>query len=179
MTVKNTVLAGMFAAFLAVMSQISLPMPGGVPITIQVFAVTLCGVILGWKLGAVSALVYILLGAVGVPVFANFQGGLGILAGLAGGYIISWPFMAALCGIRTHFNDRRGNFAASIAFSLVGLALCEFIGGLQWALLAGTGFRWIFIYSMTVFVPKDTVLVILGVIAGRQMRKAAVSAQIL
>ena len=67
-SVKNIVLAGMFAAFLAVMSQVSLPMPTGVPITVQVFAVALVGVILGWKRGVLAVLVYILIGAVGVPV---------------------------------------------------------------------------------------------------------------
>ena len=72
-SVKNIVLAGMFAAFLAVMSQVSLPMPTGVPITVQVFAVALVGVILGWKRGVLAVLVYILIGAVGVPVFANFK----------------------------------------------------------------------------------------------------------
>ena len=86
-SVKNIVLAGMFAAFLAVMSQVSLPMPTGVPITVQVFAVALVGVILGWKRGVLAVLVYILIGAVGVPVFANFKGGLSILTGLTGGYI--------------------------------------------------------------------------------------------
>ena len=63
-SVKNIVLAGMFAAFLAVMSQVSLPMPTGVPITVQVFAVALVGVILGWKRGVLAVLVYILIGAV-------------------------------------------------------------------------------------------------------------------
>ena len=57
-SVKNIVLAGMFAAFLAVMSQVSLPMPTGVPITVQVFAVALVGVILGWKRGVLAVLVY-------------------------------------------------------------------------------------------------------------------------
>ena len=88
-SVKNIVLAGMFAAFLAVMSQISLPMPTGVPITVQVFAVALVGVILGWKRGVLAVLVYILIGAVGVPVFANFKGGLSVLTGLTGGYIMA------------------------------------------------------------------------------------------
>lgn len=75
-SVKSMVMVGMFAAFLAVMSQISLPMPTGVPITIQVFAVALVGVVLGWKLGLAAVVVYILIGAVGAPVFANFQGGI-------------------------------------------------------------------------------------------------------
>ena len=76
MATRDVVLTGMFAALLTAISQLSLPMPTGVPITIQAFGVALCGAVLGWKRGALATLVYILLGAVGLPVFANFQGGL-------------------------------------------------------------------------------------------------------
>ena len=78
---KTIVMIGMFAAVLAVLSQISIPMPSGVPVTLQTFAVALTGFILGWKYGAISVGIYILLGTVGVPVFSNFSGGLGALFG--------------------------------------------------------------------------------------------------
>ena len=65
----------MFTAVVAVLSQIAIPMPSGVPVTLQTLAVALCGYVLGSKKGAVSLLVYALLGAVGAPVFANFKGG--------------------------------------------------------------------------------------------------------
>ena len=82
MSTRDIVLIGMFAALLAAFSQISLPMPTGVPITIQAFGVALVGVVLGWKRALFSTIVYILLGAVGLPVFANFQGGLRVITGL-------------------------------------------------------------------------------------------------
>ncbi|MCA5010971.1 biotin transporter BioY, partial [Clostridioides difficile] len=69
----------MFAAVLAVISQLSIPMPTGVPITIQIFGVALIGTVLGWKLGFLATLIYILLGAVGLPVFSNFRGGIQFL----------------------------------------------------------------------------------------------------
>lgn len=99
-TTREMVLAGMFAAVLAVISQLSIPTPAGVPVTIQVFGVALVGAVLGWKLGLCSVLVYILIGAAGLPVFANFGGGIRSLIGLTGGYIWAWPVMAVLCGIR-------------------------------------------------------------------------------
>lgn len=89
----------MFAAVLAVMSQIAIPMPSGVPMTLQTFAVALAGAVLGWKLGALSALVYLLLGAAGVPVFSGMSGGLGVLLGKTGGFIFGFIFMALLCGL--------------------------------------------------------------------------------
>ena len=170
-SIKNIVMAGMFAAFLAVMSQIALPMPTGVPITIQVFAVALVGVILGWKMGILTVLVYILLGLAGVPVFANFRGGLSVIVGLTGGYIIGYPIMAALCGIRTRFRRAGMNLAANIILSLAGLAICESVGAIQWALLSGSDLRGIIIYSLTAFVPKDIVLTVLAVVIGRKVRR--------
>lgn len=170
-SVKSMVMVGMFAAFLAVMSQISLPMPTGVPITIQVFAVALVGVVLGWKLGLAAVVVYILIGAVGAPVFANFQGGIQIIAGTAGGYILSWPVMTALCGIRPRLDNARMNLAVNIVLALIGLAICEGAGALQWALLTEGDLQAIIIYSLTAFVPKDIILTVLAVIIGRQVRR--------
>lgn len=81
--ITNIVMVGVFAAVLAVLSQISFPLPSGIPVTLQTFAVALCGYALGCKRGTLAVLVYIVLGAVGLPVFANFSGGFGSLVGLA------------------------------------------------------------------------------------------------
>ena len=70
---------GVVTAVIVIMAQISIPMPLGVPMTMQTFAITLAGIILGSKKGAVASLIYVLLGAVGVPVFANFSGGYQLL----------------------------------------------------------------------------------------------------
>lgn len=99
--ITNIVMVGVFAAVLAVLSQISFPLPSGIPVTLQTFAVALCGYALGCKRGTLAVLVYIVLGAVGLPVFANFSGGFGSLVGLAGGYIYGFLPMAALCGLGT------------------------------------------------------------------------------
>lgn len=164
---KELVLAGMFAAVLTVISQISLPMPTGVPITIQVFGIALVGSVLGWRLGLLSTVVYILLGAVGLPVFANFHGGFSSLVGLTGGYIWAWPFMAALCGIRPNTGNKGLNFALTIVLALIGLAIVEIIGGLQWAALSDKmSVGAVFAYSIVAFIPKDIVITILGVLIG-------------
>ncbi len=169
---KELVLGGMFAAVLAVISQLSIPLPTGVPITIQVFGVTLVGVVLGWRLGLFSAIAYILLGAVGLPVFANFRGGFGVLTGVTGGYIWAWPFLAALSGIKPNMKNKYVNTGLIILSSLLGLAIVETVGGLQWAALAGDRtVAGIFAYSMTAFVPKDILLTILAVLAGLPIRK--------
>lgn len=77
---KTIATVGMFTAVLSVLSILTIPMPTGVPVTLQTFAMALCGYVLGTKRGTASTVLYILLGTVGVPVFAGMTGGC-ILAG--------------------------------------------------------------------------------------------------
>ena len=88
-----------FTAIIAVVSQINIPMPAGVPMTLQTFIIPLAGLVLGTKRGTIATVVYVLLGAVGVPVFTGFQGGIGVVLGVTGGFIVSFPLLAAAAGI--------------------------------------------------------------------------------
>ena len=171
-TTREMVLAGMFAAVMAVISQLSIPMPTGVPVTIQVFGVALVGAVLGWRLGLCSMLVYILIGAVGLPVFANFGGGIKSLVGLTGAYIWAWPIMAALCGIQPGLKSKKADLGARILLALVGLAAVEIIGGLQWAALSGDmTLGAVFAYSLVAFIPKDIVITVIAVVISGPFRK--------
>ena len=88
----------MFAAVIAVLAQIAIPLPSGVPVTLQTFAVALTAVVLGARLGSLSTLIYILLGAAGAPVFTGFYGGLGAIVGKTGGFIWGFLFLAFFTG---------------------------------------------------------------------------------
>lgn len=179
-TTQNLVLTGMFAAIMAVISQLSIPMPGGVPITIQVFGIALIGAILGWKLGFFAVLIYILVGAAGLPVFHNFTGGIQVLVGLTGGYILSWPIMAVLCGIHL-FPEKKGlNLVSELVLAVTGLMIVEFIGAIQWAFLSSEKtLPAIMIYSFAAFIPKDIVITVLGVLIGKQIKKPMTKAGLL
>lgn len=91
---KDIVYIGIFAALIAACSW--LVIPGPVPFTMQTFAVFLTVGLLGGKRGTTAVLVYILMGAVGLPVFSGFMGGLGKLLGTTGGYILGFLFSALL-----------------------------------------------------------------------------------
>ena len=97
-TTRNLVLCGLFAALTAVFSQISFDI-GPVPINLATLSVYIAGGLLGWKYGATSQIVYVMLGAFGAPVFAKFSGGLGIVIGKTGGYIIGYVVVAFLTGL--------------------------------------------------------------------------------
>ncbi|HJC25529.1 MAG TPA: biotin transporter BioY [Candidatus Eisenbergiella merdavium] len=95
---KTMIIIAMFAAVIAVLAQIAIPLPSGVPVTLQTFAVALTAVVLGARLGSLSTLIYILLGAAGAPVFTGFNGGLGAIVGKTGGFIWGFLFLAFFTG---------------------------------------------------------------------------------
>jgi biotin transport system substrate-specific component len=123
LTTRELCLCAVFAAITAVMAQIQIPMPLGVPMTMQTFAVILAGVVLGPRGGFLSMLVYILMGAVGIPVFNSFQGGIGMIFGRTGGFILTFPFMALISGL----GARRDTFIAP-RLRVIRLAVCITIG---------------------------------------------------
>ena len=89
-----------FAAFIAVCAVLhGIPTGSGVPITLQTFAVILAGLVLGWRRGALAVLLYLAVGFAGVPVFADGHSGLSVLSGASAGYLIAFPFGAALAGV--------------------------------------------------------------------------------
>lgn len=96
----------LFAAMIAVLAQISIPLPAGVPLTLQTLAVPLAGLVLGRKRGTLATLVYLLLGAAGVPVFAGMKGGIHILFGMTGGFLVSFPLMAYAAGLGIEMKQR-------------------------------------------------------------------------
>ena len=121
---KDMVYIGMFAVLIAICSWISVP--AAVPFTLQTMAVFAAVGILGGKRGTMAVLIYILLGAIGVPVFAGFTGGIGVLAGTTGGYIVGFLFSALLMwGIETMFGTGRIPLLVSM---LLGLIVCYAIG---------------------------------------------------
>ena len=94
LSVQDMAYIAMFAVIMAVCSWISVPYI--VPFTLQTFGVFLAVSVLGGNRGTLAVLIYILLGCVGLPVFAGFTGGFGILLGSTGGYIVGFLFTALI-----------------------------------------------------------------------------------
>lgn len=112
------------AALIAICSWISIPT--AVPFTLQTFAVFFVLLLLGGERGTLASLVYILLGAVGVPVFAGFSGGFGVLFGNTGGYIIGFLFTGLIYILFTRFFKK--NIVMKILALVLGLAVCYAFG---------------------------------------------------
>ena len=121
------------AAVTAVAAQITVPLTP-VPFTLQVLAVILSGLLLGARIGALAQTVYVLVGAVGVPVFSGFTGGLGHVFGPTGGYLISYPIAAAVAGLAAHSvarASRQRALGAGFLWGCAGLAVI-YVFGTTW-----------------------------------------------
>ena len=120
----DMVYIAIFAVLMAIWSWISIPT--GVPFTLQTFGVFLAVGVLGGRRGTLAVLVYILLGAIGVPVFAGFTGGIGVLLNNTGGYIIGFLFSAlVMWGMEILFGKKTWVLALSM---VIGLAVCYAFG---------------------------------------------------
>ena len=157
--VRAVVTCGVFAAITAVVSQISLPI-GPVPISCSLIAVYLAGLLLPVKTAFLSQLVYLLLGAVGVPVFAGFQSGVARLAGPTGGYLVVFPFVSLLVAVMMLVYDRklsqksaflRGSYMA--AAMLLSLVVCYVVGTAWYMVYAGTSFAAALSLTALPFIP--------------------------
>ena len=118
-----------FSLLNALAAQIAIPI-GPVPITMQTFAVTLTGALLGSRLGAAALVAYLIEGAVGLPFFAGGTAGLGVLLGPTGGYLVSFPAAAYITGaFAEHGWDRR--FLTAVAAMAIG-SVVILLGGWAW-----------------------------------------------
>ena len=171
-SVTRLVMVGLMTAVLAVLSQIAVPLPLGVPLTLQTFAVALCGYVLGWRSGGLAVVVYILLGAVGVPVFTGFSGGFAILAGMTGGFIWGFLPMAVLCGLGKKLQRRW----MQLLPGFLGFLLCHLIGVIQFVIVSHNGFWQSLLLASAPFLIKDMLSVaaacLAALLVGSRLRVA-------
>lgn len=155
------------AAVTAVMAQISIPMPMGVPMTMQTFAVTLAAIILGAKRGALSMLIYLLIGSVGVPVFAGFSGGFQNLIGPTGGFLISFPIMAFIIGLGMNHHKNKGMF---ILFLTLGTLSNYVVGVLMFCVITHSPVMAGISACVVPFIPTAIIKAVVATLLGFQIR---------
>src|SRR3989441_4244342 len=133
---RGIALAATLAALISVASPINIPLGPitPVPITLQVFFVYLAGALLGARYGALSMVIYLVLGAVGIPVFSGPSSGPAVLFGFSGGYLFAFPVANLLRGYvaRLRPATRRGGTVRGSLSALLSLLLISVIWGV-WA----------------------------------------------
>ncbi|MBQ6365955.1 MAG: biotin transporter BioY [Oscillospiraceae bacterium] len=169
LTTKQIALIAMGVALITVCSWISIP--ATVPFTLQTFAVCLVTAVFGLRMGIWAVLCYILLGAVGAPVFSGFKGGFGALLGTTGGYIIGFLFTALIVGTAVKKWGR--NMPILILSMALGILLC-YTFGTAWFMLVyaknsgpigiGTALGWCVIPYL---IPDGAKIVLAALLTGR------------
>lgn len=150
---KQSAVTAVLAAVYAVVAQFSIPFPG-MPLTFQCFAVVLGAYVFGTRTAFTATVIYIALGAVGVPVFAGFRGGIEVLLGATGGFIWGFLLLAVLAGLGK--GKKRGT---AYALGLTGLVLCNALGVLQYGLVTGSGALAALLGAVLPYILKDCLLV--------------------
>ena len=157
-------LCALFIALVSVCSMVSIPMPAGVPVSLALLAVFLCGLLLppSWAVSSVAG--YIALVAAGVPVTARGGAGVGYLLGPTGGYMIGYLATTLIVSMSTHGRSKRGRFKTAAAMAL-GLLGCYMVGTVWFVVVSGySGTHYTFFQALTVcvipFLPGDALKII-------------------
>ena len=169
--IKNIVITGLFAAIICVLSIFPLPFNiMGVPATLQTFAVGLTGYVLGEKKGTMATFIYILLGAVGIPVFNGGKGGIGVIFNITGGFIYGFLILAFMCGMAY----KTKKIILKIIYSLAGLVICHLCGIIQFSFITGNDFIKSMLLVTVPYLAKDIITLLAAYFVAAAIRKSKI-----
>lgn len=156
---KAMIFAALFAALTAAVSFFKIPLPfTPVPITLQTLMVLLSGAMLGSSYGALAMIIYLLLGAIGLPVFSGGSSGIGSLLGPTGGFLLSFPVAAFTIG-----NLAKTKKLTTLLFAmLVGTLIIYIFGAIQGTLVTHLGLSAIFVGWILPFIIGDAIKLLLA-----------------
>lgn len=168
LSTKEMTLIGMCAALMVIFSQLSFPLPfSPVPVTMQIFGLVIISVVMGCRLGTISVIIFDVLGAIGLPVFSNFNGGFHVIVGPSGGYIIGFIIFAFLIG---HASDRQNKILLFVT-AYISLILQMFLGTLQLKIVTGMTMQGALIAGFYPFIIKDSIMVTIAILISLRVKK--------
>ncbi len=164
--IKKIALTALFTAVIAASAWISLPTPFGVNLSFSLFGVCITAFCLGVKSAIAATTVYIALGAVGIPVFSLFSGGVGVLFGASGGFIWGFLITAAICGIIKNCQKKKIKYLLMI----ISILICHALGIVQYHIVTGNNLIISFVSASLPFVFKDILLVFLANFVSKKIK---------
>jgi biotin transport system substrate-specific component len=152
-----------FACLTGLAAQIRIPLPfTPVPVTGQVLAVLLSGIVLGSVYGGLSQIFYLVFGTIGLPWFSGGNGGLAVITGVTGGYIIGFIPAALVIGWLTDRYNIARKFHFQMLLMAAGVGIIYTLGAIQFALVMNTGFLNTIKLGILPFIPVDLIKAVLA-----------------
>lgn len=166
-TTQQMALVAIMTALTCILAPFSLPI-GPVPISLTNLVIYFSLYLLGWKLGTLSYVIYLLIGLVGVPVFSGFTAGPAKLFGPTGGYLIGFIPMAIIAGIVI---DKFSQRWIQILGMIVGTVICYAFGTAWFCIQAGYTVSAALAVCVIPFIPADLIKMVIAMIIGPEIRK--------
>ena len=160
---------GLTTSLICVIAPIPILLPTGVPTTLQTFIITLTAIILGAKPAFTSTLIYVLLGAFGLPVFSNFTGGWQSITGPTGGFILSFPIMAYIIGRASDLCVKRKR--TMVIGITIGTLLNFVCGIIQFCVVTKSSLTVGFATCVLPFIPLAILKAFLAYLIGRKIKQ--------
>lgn len=174
---QNLTSIALMTAVICLISPFAVPTVfSPVPITLGTLAIYLCLFALGLKKGFLSVLLYLVLGLIGLPVFAGFSGGPGKLLGPTGGYLIGYLFLALIAGL--FINRRKSKWYLYLLGMLLGTVTCYLFGTLWLAWQMQLDFKEALTLGVLPYLPADLIKMTVALLLGLPLRKALTSASL-
>ena len=171
MKIQDLTLIALMSALTCILGPMSITLPfTPVPISFTNLVIYFSIMVIGMKRGTISYLVYLLIGAVGLPVFSGFGGGLAKLAGPTGGYLIGFLFMIPLTGIL--FEKTGKSFWKQFGAMVLGTLVCYLFGTVWLCLQLNLDFIGGLGVGVIPYLPGDTAKIILAALIGPVIVKA-------
>jgi len=143
-------------------------MPYGVPMTLQTFAIPLAGAVLGMKNGTLAALIYVMLGAAGAPVFAGFTGGLAVIFGRTGGFILAFPLLALTAAV----GAKHKKTMWFVLWLVTGAIILYTSGMFMFSLVTSNSLKAAFALVVAPFIPTEIVKIAMVVSLSKMIKNA-------
>lgn len=169
----DLVMTGMFTAIICVMAVITIPTQP-IPFTLSLFAIFLTGALLSPRYAFLATLAYLLIGASGVPVFANMKGGIQVLTGMTGGYLMAYPVMAFVTSLFFKY-IKKYKLVALACGMVISLILCYLIGTLWFTHVSGTDFSAALKLCVYPYIPFDLLKIVLAISISTVIRKTVMA----
>ena len=158
-----------YTALLCIFAQISIPTPP-VPFTLSLLLIFIIASVLPLKISLTSVCLYIILGAIGLPVFSMLRGGVSVLLGPTGGYIFAYPLMALVIGLFSSI--KRYKIFFNIVGMILALIVCYGLGSVWFSFIMLVTFKEALLICVVPFIVFDTLKIILAALASPLIKKA-------